>query len=493
LRIVFCQREAFIGLGVVHLASVLSSQGHDPRVLIGSRPEELRKKLTRLSPDLVAFSLTTGLERWVAEVVRTLKSRPWVPVIVGGPHPTFFPEFIEEAPIDALCRGEAEETLSAYVRSLAGNGPGVTDIPNLWVRTDGRVVRNRTGTPVADLDRYPIPDIGIYFDTYPHLQRFYRHLYPIVSGRGCPMSCNYCFNKAFRELYPDGGSRVRRRSFEHIREELLSARRRYAITQVYFQDDTFLEPRSWFQTFSERYPVEVGLPYFCLVRAESIRESTARSLAASGCVGVTIGVETGSETVRRHILGKNVRNATIVQAVRLLHRHGITVQTDMILGLPGQDLEGALESLRFAGRIRSDFAWCSLLQPYPGTEIHRTVQRLARQPGSGWAFTGKAIPSSYFRDSVLDFPNRREIVHLQRLFQTLHRIRVLPDPWVRRILSAPLGGFYGLVHTASFNLSVRRIKRIPWPVFLREAFGTMLRRLPVSLPDRPRQAGKVRS
>ena len=470
-------------LGVAHLASVLAQKKHDCKVLIEPRVPILVRKLCAMAPDIVAFSLTTGLEQWVKQAIISIKSTMKTRVIVGGPHPTFFPEYIEQAPIDALCRGEAEEAFALYADCLSGKAEDAARIPNLWVRLDGKIVQNDVAPLVPDLDRYPIPNIGLYFDDYPHMRRFYRYLYPIVSGRGCPMSCTYCFNKSFRELYRGKGRIVRRRKFDHLAEELIHAKKKYRITQVYFQDDTFLDPSSWFEVFSQRYPFEVGLPYFCLVRAESVDDPLADTLADSGCVSVTIGVETGSESVRQEVLGKGVRNETIIRAVRLLHKRGITVQTDMILGLPGQDLEGALESLRFVNRIQSDFAWCSLLQPYPGTEIHQTVMKFVQKADSGWAFTGKGIPASYFEDTVLTFPNKREIVNLQKLFQPLHRWRI-PEPWIRRIIHAPLGCLFNLIHAVSFNLTIRRIKRIPWPVFLREALRILVQRTIKRKPHR---------
>jgi len=463
MNVVFCQSDYFIYLGQAHLAAALRAAGHRARVLIARDPVALADNVLTAGDELAAFSLTTGRERWALRAMGRLRQKaPHVRQIAGGPHATFFPEFIEQAPVDALCRGEGEAAIVAYA---AGENPA--RIANLWARTDGKIVRNELG-PLPKLDELPPPDLRIYFDAYPRLRRFYRHLYPMIAGRGCPNACAYCFNEAYRALHRGRGSVVRRRSFAHLAAEIDEARSRYGITQVYFQDDCFLSPPSWFAEFAAAYPRRVALPYYCLVRAEAIDEATAQMLADSGCAGVTIGVETGDETVRRELLNKPLSNRAIRAAVERLHRRGLRVQTDIIFGLPGLGLAEALQSYRFVNELRSDFGWSSLFNPYPGTAIERTVQALVADKASRWAYRTHELPTSYFDDAILEFPQRREIINLHRLFALAVRLR-LPEKAVRRLIALPLDPLYRAVRAVAFHLGIRRIKRLPWPVFLAEA------------------------
>ncbi|HPQ68628.1 MAG TPA: radical SAM protein [bacterium] len=463
MNVVFCQPDFFIYLGQAHLAAALRAAGHRARVLIARDPAALAANVRAARDDLVAFSLTTGRERWARQAMQQVRqTAPHVRLIAGGPHATFFPEFIEQAPVDALCRGEGEAAIVAYA-----DGEDPARIANLWARVNGKIVRNDLG-PLPDLNVLPPPDLRVYFDAYPRLRRFYRHVYPMIAGRGCPNACAYCFNEAYRALHRGLGPVVRRRSFAHLAAEIEEARARYGITQVYFQDDCFLSPPSWFADFAAEYPRRIGLPYYCLVRAETIDEPTAQRLADSGCAGVTIGVETGDETVRRELLNKPLSNRDIVAAVERLHRRGVSVQTDIIFGLPGLGLDEALQSYRFVNELRSDFGWSSLFNPYPGTAIERTVQTLVADETSRWSYRTRELPASYFDDTILTFPHRREIINLHRLFALAVRLR-LTEKTVRRLIALPLDPLYRAVRAVTFHLGIRRIKRLPWPAFLAEA------------------------
>ncbi len=202
--------------------------------------------------------------------------------------------------------------------------------------------------------------------------------------------------------------------------------------------------------------------------AAKIDEATAQRLADSGCAGVTIGVETGDETVRRELLNKPLSNRDIIAAVQRLHRRGIRVQTDIIFGLPGRGIDAALQSYRFVNELCSDFGWSSLFNPYPGTTIERTVQTSVADKTSCWSYRTRELPASYFDDTFLMFPHRREIINLHRLFALAVRLR-WSEKSVRRLIALPLDPLYRVVRAVTFYLSIRRIKRLPWPAFLAEA------------------------
>lgn len=61
-----------------------------------------------MSPDIIGFSCTTGEHNWVLEVAKKIKKVMDIPIILGGPHPTFFPEIINDSNIDIICIGEGE-------------------------------------------------------------------------------------------------------------------------------------------------------------------------------------------------------------------------------------------------------------------------------------------------------------------------------------------------------------------------------------------------
>ena len=45
------------------------------------------------------------------------------PIICGGAHPTFYPEVINDPYLDALCQGEGDDAMLAYLQALQNEIP----------------------------------------------------------------------------------------------------------------------------------------------------------------------------------------------------------------------------------------------------------------------------------------------------------------------------------------------------------------------------------
>lgn len=112
-RLLFLHEIPYEFIGVMSLASYVKEAGHDVELLIKS--EEGKKfwpKVEEYKPDVVAFSTMIFVHFRTIPFARLVKERLGVPVIMGGPYPTYEPEKAIEKPyIDAIVRGEGEVTL----------------------------------------------------------------------------------------------------------------------------------------------------------------------------------------------------------------------------------------------------------------------------------------------------------------------------------------------------------------------------------------------
>lgn len=85
------------------------------------------------------------------------------------------------------------------------------------------------------------------------------------------------------------------------------------------------------------------------------------------------------------------------------------------MGLPDETLEDAFATVELNIRIKTDYPWCSLFSPFPGTKL--TDYAFER----GYLdehFQCNTISKSFFLDSKLDVENIHEMENLQKLFQT---------------------------------------------------------------------------
>ena len=94
-KIVFVQREIEDKLGPMVLTAYLKSHDFDARIIIN--PYKNIATIKELSPEFIGISLLTPSLTWTISVCKFLKEQlPQSKIILGGPHPTFFPQVIEE-------------------------------------------------------------------------------------------------------------------------------------------------------------------------------------------------------------------------------------------------------------------------------------------------------------------------------------------------------------------------------------------------------------
>ncbi len=417
-------------LGIMYLSAAARLAGHQTRAVL-VRLEPPLEAAAGFRPDVLAFTATTGTHghalRWNRELRASLGDG--VLSVFGGPHPTFFPEMIEETGVDACCIGEGEE---AFVELLAGlaRGDRPSGIPNWIIKSDGAVERNEPRQLIDDLDRIAFPDrslLGRYdqFRTSP--VRYF------MSSRGCPYKCTYCFNHIYHELYRGKGRVLRKRSVENLIDEIVQVRSELPFRYVRFIDDVFVTPDQvgWLEEFTSRYTARVGLPFLCYLRLDHVTPEIAGLLKRAGCVTVAVGLEAGNDELREVVLKRRMSRETIIAATHTIREHGIHLVLQNMLALPRSELAHDLETLDLNIACRPSYAMTTLYQPYPRTELGEIAY-------SEGYFHGNFddIPEYYVSSSILDVPQKAERENLQRIFALIVQFPVL-RPLVGLLLRLP--------------------------------------------------------
>jgi len=439
MRVLFVTYDIYMEpLGILYLSSVLKQAGHETALAVISE-EDVLATARSFRPDVVAYSLHTGVQQYHLAVNNRLKQERSFFAAFGGPHPTFFPEMIEEQGVDGVCLGEGEAALLNLVQRLE-NGQPLSDLKNWWLRHNGQIQRNPLAPLIADLDTIPFPDRELmrskeYLLKYPGQRS-------IMTARGCPYRCTYCFNHAYVELYGGEGRRVRRRSVDNVIEEALQLKLDYGLQFVYFADDTFNLMTDWLAEFADKYPTKVGIPFLCNIRANVVTEERMRLIARAGAYSVCMGIETGNERLRNTVLKRGMTDEQIYRAARIVHDLGLKLYTTNILGNPGSSLEDDWQTVRLNQAVRPHATSVTLLQPYPRTEIREYAASLGLIKG-----TVEDIPSSYARSTVIKMEpkQRRQVENLHHLFGLL-----VQAPWLmpvaRFLIRLPLTHLYLLFY-----------------------------------------------
>ena len=316
-------------------------------------------RVIALEPDVVGFSVVCWNARVVFEVARLIKTAlPRTLVVVGGPEVgPAAEEVLERHPeCDAVVRGEGEATFADLLVEF-GCGRDVSRVEGVTARREGRVVSAPERALIADLDSIPSPyltgvlppvDGSTYLETY----------------RGCPHRCAYCFEGK-------GYGRLRHFSKERVGSEIDFVASARAVHSFSFIDPVFnldSERLRWLSGSLAPHVIEGVRLHTVEVDIERVDATQARLLALAGVVSV----ETGPQSVGTTALATCNRAFdadAFAAGVRALRDKNISVETDLIIGLPGDTVEDVLAGLDFAIGLDPGTVQISTLHVLPGTEL----------------------------------------------------------------------------------------------------------------------------
>lgn len=425
MRILFVEKQIdYEPLGLLCLASVLRQAGHEVRLAVAVEEDPVATA-REWQPGVVGYSVYTGSQTYYRDLnLRIKEALPNVVSVFGGPHPTYFPEFVEEPGVDAVCLGEGERAILDLVEVLAAGEPP-TGIEDWWFKRNGHIERNPVRPLENDLDRLPLPDRDLLFEK----DEFTRQsgIKHFITSRGCPYDCTYCFNHALAEIYRGKGQRLRQMSVDRVIEEVKGVQERYPLQFVVFLDDLFIIYVDWLRELADKFPRQVALPFFCNVRANLVTPEKIALLKQAGCASVGMGLETGNAALRNQILKRNLSDEQLVEASRLIREAGIQLLTTNMVGLPGGTLENDFETLALNHACQPAYANAFLYQPYPRTELGEH----ARENGYVEGSVDDIDPSAWER-SVLRFSTpeeKRQIENFTKLFAL-----TVEWPWLTRLV-----------------------------------------------------------
>jgi len=177
-------------------------------------------------------------------------------------------------------------------------------------------------------------------------------VYDVMASRGCPYACAYCCNALFRRIYKGKGKFVRYRSPENVVAELKYAQSEFPeIKVINLQDDGFAGgPEEYLRNFSKIYRKEIGLALRCRVIPTLLNEKKAQYLKDANMLVVVIGVQS-SDRVNREIFNRKVSSDQLLQAARLLKKHDIVIEYDLIIRNPFETEEDMIEKCRILARL----------------------------------------------------------------------------------------------------------------------------------------------
>lgn len=388
-------------LALIYLSGYLKHQGLNPKIIDITEKVVIRNKqffqninahLAEIETAMVAeikkspskiFGITCYTPEYfeVLELAKKIKTiYPKSTVIVGGIHPTLFPdELISEtgSPIDFAVIGEGEETLYELVKEIKKRQPVFAHIKGItYLDHKNKQIVKTPLRPVRDnLDEISYPDyqqldMDYYTNASPYAIRgCYLRSFYLLATRGCPSTCTFCVAKQLRN-YNGGGRYTRIRSPKKIIKEIKFLYHRYHIDSFYFIDDLFtinLQNVSRFCNLLRKS--HLHLLWGCSSKVSTLNEKMIRLMSEAGCIQIDFGVERGSNQALIAVR-KGITVEMVNRAFAWCKKYHIRTFANFLVNLPGETKKDLDDITAFAGHLKPDIVSMNVFTPYPGTDIY---------------------------------------------------------------------------------------------------------------------------
>jgi anaerobic magnesium-protoporphyrin IX monomethyl ester cyclase len=352
---------------LICLATCLVRDQIDARIFdidgYGGDLHRLVDALDSFSPDIIGMPVFYNTFASIDRTLKCLQERHVDgAVVLGGPEVAADPENVLNCfPSVRFClTGEADLSMKTFARRFL-QGEEVFDIPGLAYR-DGTTIHKNPPQLISDLSILPVPDHGLLKENYS--RKVYWRLGErgstaiIVSSRGCPYRCKFCFKLE---------SHARFRGAASIQEEIDQIVS-MGIRNIHFMDDLLVTNMKRVREIFDPIDPKLGIRFKVRARVDSINDEIVEYLRNKGVREIACGFESGSAKMLG-LMNKRTSPEQNYEAVRIIKRHGIKVFADVFLGYPGEDRSTADETLRFIWGAKPSYVNWGIFIPFTGTPI----------------------------------------------------------------------------------------------------------------------------
>jgi len=347
-----------INHGVAQLSAISKSSGYDCSLIDFRRLksyEDFRRiiqKQTAMWYGITCRTIDVPIAEKVVKVIKKEKANS--KIVIGGIHPSIYPkDFLNNANVDYVFCGEADITLPKLIK----NPDSFTKL----VRGD-----------IPDINNSPFEDIEIYdyktsisFSLYGGIVK--PPMVPLITSRGCIYNCKFC-QPAERMLY---GNKYRQKSVEKVLKEIEIIESHFDFNSIMLYDDCILAHKTFLYQLLTGLAKNKISEVMLQGRADNICQlgDEIAEFKKLGLKAVVVGFEGGNQRILDFI-GKKTTVENNVLAGEILHKHGIKIIGNFMIGLPTETNSEIQDTANLAKRIKPTIASCSFYSPMPGSYIY---------------------------------------------------------------------------------------------------------------------------
>jgi radical SAM superfamily enzyme YgiQ (UPF0313 family) len=369
------EHPPFPSVGLGYLAAVLEQEHYTVDILdcqsLKLSYEQIKKEIQKRQPDIIGITTTTLLYKSAVKVAKIAKQVcPSCLAVMGGHQVTFWDDrALQEHPeIDIVVRKEGEYTLLEIVQRTEA-GKDVSKVLGTTCKKDGEIVRNPDRPFIQNLDDMPFPAHHLW----PIKRLRGNVMFQIVTSRGCVHFCSFCCEVRMQ------GRKFRMRSPNNVVDEIEYLHKRFGADFFSFSDAAFTVDQARAEEIcNELRRRGLKIRWRCETRVDMVSKDLFATMKNSGCVGVAVGMESGSQKIL-DAMQKGITLQQVVKTCCMAREVGLTIEPIVILGFPGETKETAWETILFVERVCPDYLGTfAIATPYPGTPLYEMVKE------NGW-------------------------------------------------------------------------------------------------------------
>ena len=368
-------QKCYPPLNLMYLCASLMRAGHETRIVDAHAQnladEDIVREVAQWDPKLVGMPVFSTISHHVYGLSQLIHQRcPGAVQVLGGPEASAIPgktlTWYEH--VDYVLRGESETSICQLCDALEGSRRLAT-VKGLSYRKGGKITHNSEPEPIRDLDALPRPARGLTEGMY-RQGRYYtilvrhRPVDTIITSRGCPFRCGFCYNASHTYRF---------RSPEDVVDEICQIAAR-GIRDIEICDDTFTAMRSRAARIFDLVRKErLNLSFRIKSRVNAIDPELLKKAKAAGVYIISFGMESGVQGMLDR-MNKRTTVEQNAQAAAMCRAAGIMSHGSFVVGYPGETPDTLRRTVDFILAARPTTVNLVALVPFPNTRVYEEAK-----------------------------------------------------------------------------------------------------------------------
>ncbi|MFH1237414.1 MAG: radical SAM protein [Candidatus Aenigmatarchaeota archaeon] len=334
--------------------------------MVEDSDEHILKRILESRPEIIGFSCYV----WNIEKILTLSSKIKsennnVKIVLGGPETSPIASLIlrQNHAVDIIVRDEGEITFRELVKIHVLTSGNFAGLKGITFRHGSKIIENVRMPIIKDLSTIPSPFLKGIVDMEKH-----NLFIGIEPCRGCYFRCRYCF---FSKKY-DGVRYFPSKRIESEIKYILDFEPR----TFYMMDPSFGVNMSISNKICDtiiKYNRKTA--FFGELRTELMTKKIVAKMEKANFKDIEVGLQSTNKKALIK-MGRNLNMEKFMKGFRLFDNTGIRIAIDLIVGLPGDDLEHFKKSIDFVKSLGPKYTYAYRLMVLPGTYFYENADKM---------------------------------------------------------------------------------------------------------------------